>query len=73
VKNFCNECYNVVYNSVPTCLFGEVAKLSDMNIKRMRLEFTVEQGKEIDHVLQMLEGEPKNIECTKGHYKRGVE
>ena len=73
VKNFCNECYNVVYNSVPTCLFGEVAKLSDMNIKRMRLEFTVEQGKEIDHVLQMLEGNRNDIDYTKGHYKRGVE
>lgn len=73
VKNFCNECYNVIYNSVPTCLFSEKDKLSDMNIRRMRLDFSVERGEEVMNVLQLLEGKGKEIEYTKGHYKRGVE
>lgn len=73
VKNFCNACYNVIYNSVPTCLFGEQDKLMDMNIHRMRLDFTIERGDEITNVLARLEGHGKEIEGTKGHYKRGVE
>ena len=73
VKNFCNACYNVIYNSVPTCLFGEQDKLMSMNIYRMRLDFTVERGDEISNVLQLLEGYGREIDYTKGHYKRGVE
>ena len=73
VKNFCNECYNVIYNSIPTCLFSEMDKLLDMNIRRMRLEFTVEKENEVENILQLLEGNGNEIEHTKGHYKRGVE
>lgn len=73
VKNFCNACYNIIYNSVPTCLFKEQDKLEKMNIRRMRLDFTIERGDEITNVLARLEGRGTEIECTKGHYKRGVE
>ena len=73
VKNFCNACYNIIYNSVPTCLFKEQYKLEEMNIRRMRLDFTIERGDEITNVLARLEGRGTEIECTKGHYKRGVE
>lgn len=30
VKNFCSECYNVIYNSLPVCLFKE-----DVTVKKM--------------------------------------
>ena len=73
VKNFCGSCYNVIYNSIPTCLFGEQDKLYSMDVCRMRLEFTFEKGDEITNVLDSLEGHGKEIESTKGHYKRGVE
>lgn len=73
VKNFCGECYNVIYNSVPTCLFGEQDKFMEMNIHRMRLDFTIESGEDITKVLAKLEGHGVEIEGTKGHYKRGVE
>ena len=73
VKNFCGACYNVIYNSVPTCLFGEQDKLMEMNIHRMRLDFTIESGEDITKVLAKLEGREVAIEGTKGHYKRGVE
>ena len=73
VNNFCGACYNVIYNSVPTCLFGEREKLESMNIYRMRLDFTIERGDEITNVLALLEGKGREIESTKGHYKRGVE
>ncbi|MGN1154836.1 MAG: DUF3656 domain-containing protein [Agathobacter sp.] len=73
VKNFCNACYNIIYNSVPTCLFKEQDKLEEMNIHRMRLDFTIERGDEITNVLARLVGRGTEVECTKGHYKRGVE
>lgn len=73
VKNFCGSCYNVIYNSIPTCLLGEQDKLYSMDVCRMRLEFTIEKGDEITNVLDSLEGHGKEIESTKGHYKRGVE
>lgn len=73
VKNFCGSCYNVIYNSIPTCLFEEQDKLYSMDVCRMRLELTIEKGDEITNVLDSLEGRGKEIESTKGHYKRGVE
>ena len=73
VKNFCNACYNVIYNSVPTCLFKEQKNLMDMGLQRMRLEFTIEGAEETRNILQLLEGKGKEIEYTNGHYKRGVE
>ncbi len=73
VKNFCNSCYNVIYNSVPTCLFSELDQLRKMNIHRMRIEFTVETGDGIYDVLKLLDGGNAELEHTKGHYKRGVE
>ena len=73
VKNVCSECYNVIYNSVPTVLLGEIDKLSSIGIHRCRLDFTVESADETEKVLQMLSGEKTEIVSTKGHYKRGVE
>lgn len=78
VKNFCASCYNVIYNSLPTCLLEETDAIQNMNIRRMRLEFTVEDEKETEEVLAYLEQKCPS-DCgrqkayTKGHYKRGVE
>ena len=73
VKNFCGECYNVIYNSVPTMLFGEMDRMREMNINRFRLDFTIESGEEVSNVLDLFEGKEREIDYTKGHYKRGVE
>ncbi len=73
VKNFCNDCYNIIYNSVPTLLFKEREMLMEQGLLRQRLEFTVEDGQAVRNVLELLCGRGKEIEYTKGHYKRGVE
>lgn len=73
VKNFCEECYNVIYNSVPTMLFSEMEQLKEMNICRFRLDFTIENKEEVKNVLDLFEGQGREIDHTKGHYKRGVE
>ena len=73
VKNFCGECYNVIYNSVPTMLFAEMDKLQEMKIYRFRLDFTIENEAATENVFDLLEGKGREIDYTKGHYKRGVE
>lgn len=74
VKNYCNDCYNVVYNSVPVMLFHEFDRLKDMGIHHFRLDFTIESAKDVANVLTLFqEGNGRAIEYTNGHYKRGVE
>lgn len=74
VKNYCNDCYNVVYNSVPVLLFEEKNRLKEYGIANFRLDFAVESAKEVENVLSLFEtGKGSNIDYTNGHYKRGVE
>lgn len=73
VKNYCNDCYNVVYNSVPLSLFKEKKELKEMQISYFRLDFTIETKEETMEVLNTLEGNGVQCSCTAGHYKRGVE
>ena len=84
VKNHCEECYNVIYNSLPQLLFGQAEELKHMKFQAYRLTFTTENKQEVEKVLQLCENsfvrEAKiNIkdsfggEFTYGHYKRGVE
>lgn len=83
VKNHCNECYNVIYNSKPLYLFSVLQELKGCGMMRFRLSFTIENKKETEKVLKVcqmaMEKNPKNVqtadmsERTYGHYKRGVE
>lgn len=73
VKNNCNDCYNVIYNSVPVVLFHEQEELKKYGVKHFRFSFTIETREETKAVLDLFEGKGKEIAYTKGHYKRGVE
>lgn len=74
VKNHCNECYNVVYNSLPVCLFGNTKQLENAGIKDFRISFTIETKEEAEEILGFLDSfEKERISFTNGHYKRGVE
>lgn len=74
VKNYCKDCYNIVYNSVPVCLFSEVNRLRENGIRYFRLDFTIESGREVENILNLCnEGKGRAIDYTNGHYKRGVE
>lgn len=71
VKNYCKDCYNIIYNSVPVCLFGEGKRCG---VKNLRLDFTIETGEEVINILRLYnEGNGAAISYTNGHYKRGVE
>ena len=75
VKNMCNECYNVIYNTLPTMLFNDIARLKESKIHNLRLMFTVEDAAETREILSYFENPSlkKRGEFTNGHYKRGVE
>ena len=77
------ECYNVIYNSTPLCLFKEKERILNVKAASFRLEFTVEEPDTVEKVMQlcqmhMLEnsgsGEIAFLDdYTNGHWKRGVE
>ena len=74
VKNYCKDCYNIVYNSVPVMLWGEMEKLQKNGVMNFRLDFTIETAKEVENVLSLFEkGKGYEFDYTNGHYKRGVE
>ena len=68
VCNNCKECYNTIYNSLPTMLTKNIGKLTEAGIRSFRYSFTIETPKQINAVM-----DDKVAEYTNGHYKRGVE
>lgn len=85
-KTFCDFCYNVIYNSVPTGLLEEAQQILEEGFESLRLNFTCETKEEVKNLLDVFVGayglknknvkkkNPKEMpEFTKGHFKRGVE
>lgn len=68
VCNNCKECYNTIYNSLPTMLTKNIGKLKEAGIRSFRYSFTIDTPKQIKAVM-----DDKVAEYTNGHYKRGVE
>lgn len=83
VKNQCEECYNVLYNSTPLVLFGYKKELAAAGISTFRMMFTVEEEGQMKKVFDYYENTwiQKKMdlsaalkgEYTNGHFKRGVE
>lgn len=80
VKNYCRDCYNIIYNSTPLMLTGQRDAVRRLDPQRLRLMFTIEDAAQTAQVLTLYEqvflrGEaPAEIpgEFTKGHFDRGV-
>ena len=80
VKNYCNCCYNVIYNSSPLMLLNNKEDIDRLNPASLRLDFTLESAKETRKILDMYMkvfcyGEAVDISAmdyTRGHFKRGV-
>lgn len=85
-KTFCDFCYNVIYNSVPTGILEEASQILEEEFESLRLNFTNETNEEVKSLLDTFIGayrtenrdikkkDSKEIpEFTKGHFKRGVE
>lgn len=81
VAQNCYHCYNILYNTVPLSLHGQINGLLQKNFGVYRLDFTLENAKETSSVLdyyshiwnqeEILPFPYKDF--TNGHYKRGVE
>ncbi len=80
VKNRCDYCYNVIYNTAPVVLTDQTEEIETLAPKALRLHFTIENEKEIDEILDLyetaffhksLKAEPSG-EFTRGHFKRGI-
>ncbi|SET01164.1 U32 family peptidase [[Clostridium] polysaccharolyticum] len=80
-KNFCTCCYNVIYNGKPLHLIEHLEDIKNLGVSDVRLDFTMESGKEMERVLSCytsyLRGKKEKSNCvenyTKGHFKRGIE
>lgn len=82
----CLHCYNILYNTVPLSLHGQLKPLMNCNCAVYRIEFSLESSKEtkevLDYYLDVIAAYEKEKNSSKefpwnnftnGHYKRGVE
>lgn len=76
VRRVCRHCYNVIYNSIPLSLHGEMGQIpSEVTL---RLQFTTENEAETRKILRFFLIENGNAaalpyhDFTKGHEKRGA-
>jgi len=80
VKNCCDYCYNIIYNSLPLSLLGLEKEIAKVAPKELRLHFTLETGLETKNVVQlyidimMKQKSQQEIpfQYTRGHFRRGV-
>lgn len=80
VKNHCDYCYNVIYNTTPVMLVDQKCEIQDLQPKALRLHFTIEDRSKMREVLKLYEDvfingysvEEPNMEFTRGHFKRGI-
>ena len=86
VRNYCSDCYNVLYNGVPTSLLDEGDELNDI-MDDCYIEFTIENAdmvkKIMDHIGKNILGQelpdgrdtvknPVKV-YTRGHYYKGID
>lgn len=83
IKNYCDTCYNIIYNSAPLVLLEQLLEIERMGISDIRLHFTLESGEETKRIIQLYGDvfwrERKHLSAaelfndfTRGHYKRGI-
>lgn len=83
VKNYCDTCYNIIYNTSPLVLLEQLPEIEKMGIQDIRLHFTLENAEETGRVIRLYgdafwrgnsltsTGELFD-EFTRGHFKRGI-
>lgn len=80
VRNFCAECYNVIYNCQPLMLLSQQEEVKSLHPAEIRMDMTAEPAKEMERMLGLYwncfkKGRPVTVpdmDYTKGHFKRGV-
>ena len=80
VKNHCDYCYNMIYNTAPLVLTDQKDEVFKLLPKALRMHFTIEERSEVRRMLSLYERvfikgesyEAVDIEFTRGHFKRGI-
>lgn len=80
VKNYCDYCYNIIYNSSPTIIFDLKDDIVELNPRALRLNFTIEDENTTKEILKLCEDALENnldvsitkSEFTRGHFRRGI-
>ena len=80
VKNDCNYCYNIIYNTSPLVLLGQREEMDRLGLRRFRLSFTSENAGQTRRMLDLYADEylhgrevaVPEMDYTRGHFKRGV-
>lgn len=67
-RSYCNECMNVIYNSLPTDLSGQMGKIQELGFEAVRYDLC---GMDEDIMKAVFAGELTGT--TGGHFKRGVQ
>lgn len=84
VTQNCKHCYNILYNTVPLSLHGQLAGILKKRYCQLRLDFTIEDAVQTHEVMEyyvscinrdetLTDRELPYTKFTNGHYKRGVE
>lgn len=82
VQRDCTNCYNVIYNSQPTCLLHHADEIGGLDFGAHRIVFRNESVKQMHGILQQYEDafrsgrkiqSPKEGTYTNGHFRRGVD
>ena len=79
VQNYCDNCYNVIYNDEPFSLLDCLDETEAFGLSVRKLHFTVETATQTRQVLDIftdnyINGAGRQPETfTRGHWKRGVE
>lgn len=80
VKNNCDYCYNIIYNTSPLILTDQKEEIDSLAPKAMRLHFTIEDTADVDKIICLYKDvffEHKTVkeldmDFTRGHFKRGI-
>ncbi len=80
VKNYCDYCYNIIYNTTPIVLTDQKNEILELHPKAIRLHFTIEKQEDMRKVLalydevfnQGIDATEPDFEFTRGHFKRGI-
>lgn len=80
VKNYCIDCYNVIYNCQPLMLLAQSEEVRRLNPPEIRMDMTLETAEEAERMIGLYwecfkENRPVRMpamDYTKGHFRRGV-
>lgn len=74
---FCDFCYNVIYNSAVTDITARTGELEGLKAERIRMDFTFEDPQKVTLLCNLQPvGQnhiPSDEKYTNGHFNRGIE